>query len=338
MKHGPVRTCIVGLGWWGGEHAKAARRVENLQVTACFARTPGKRAAFAAEHGCRPMESWEAVLRDPEIEALILATPHSTHPKLIEEAASAGKHVFVEKPFVLHVPDGQRAIAACERAGVRLAVGHQRRYQPAHRELKRLIEAGRLGQIIQAEANFSYDFGFRLDLSSWRASPSESPAGSMTGLGVHHADTLQYLLGPAKRLAALSRSVHPRTPLDDVTGALLEFESGLVGYLGTNMLTPKVYYVRLHGTEANAWAENEGTVLTLHRKGAKRPKVARYAVEGDPVTHPVADEQAEFAAAIRGNRPPEVDGAAGLRASAVLEGITVSAREGRTVDLAELYE
>jgi predicted dehydrogenase len=337
MTHGPVRTCIVGLGWWGGEHAKAARRVENLHVTACFAPTPARRDAFAAEHGCRAMESWEAVLRDPEIEALILATPHSTHATLIEEAASAGKHVFVEKPFVLHVPDGQRAVAACERAGVRLGVGHQRRYQPAHRELKRLIESGKLGQVVQVEANFSYDFAFRLDLESWRADPAESPAGSMTGLGIHHADTLQYLMGPAKRIAALSRSVHPRTPLDDVTGVLIEFEGGQVGYLGTNMLTPKVYFVRLHGTEGNVWSENEGTILTFHRKGAKRPKVTRFPVEGDPVTHPVADEQADFAAAIRANRPPEVDGAAGLRASAILEGITVSARENRTVDLAELY-
>ncbi|MBI3129566.1 MAG: Gfo/Idh/MocA family oxidoreductase [Candidatus Tectomicrobia bacterium] len=338
MPNGPVSTCIVGLGWWGGEHAKAARRVENLRVTACFARDSGKRAAFAREHGCRTMESWEAVLRDSGIEALILATPHSTHARFVEEAASAGKHVLVEKPFVLHVPDGQRAIAACERAGVRLAVGHQRRCQPAHRELKRLIESGKLGQIVQIEGNFSYDFGFRLDLASWRADPAESPAGSMTGLGIHHADTLQYLLEPVKRLSALSRSVHPRTPLDDVTGVLLEFESGPVGYLGTNMLTPKVFYIRLHGTGGNAWAESEGTILTLHLKDAKEPEVTRYPVEGDPVTHPLAEGQAEFAAAIRENRAPEVDGAAGLRASAILEGITVSARENRTIDLAELYE
>ncbi|MEK6709296.1 MAG: Gfo/Idh/MocA family oxidoreductase [Nitrospinota bacterium] len=337
MAKGPVRACIVGTGWWGGEHAKAARRVENLQVTACFSPAAPRRAAFAAAHGCRALESWEAVLRDPEIEALILATPHTTHARLVEEAASAGKHVLVEKPFVLHVPDGQRAIAACERAGVRLAVGHQRRCQPGHRELKRLIDAERLGQVIQIEGNFSYDFGFRLDLASWRADPAESPAGGMTGLGVHHADTLQYLFGPVKRLAAMSRSVHPRTPLDDVTGVLLEFEGGAVGYLGANLLTPKVFYIRAHGTEANAWAENEGTVLTFHKKGAAQPEVTHYPAEGDPVTNPVADEQADFAAAIRGNRPPEVDGAAGLRASAVLEGITVSSREGRTVDLSELY-
>ena len=337
MAKGPVRACLVGLGWWGGEHAKAARRVENLQVTACFCRTPGKRAAFAAEHGYRAMESWEAVLRDPGIEALILATPHSTHARLVEEAASAGKHVFVEKPFVLHVPDGQRAIAACERAGVRLAVGHQRRYQRGHRELKRLIEAGGLGQILQIEGNFSYDSGLRLDLSGWRADPAESPAGAMTGLGVHHADTLQYLLGPVKRLSAMSRSLHPRNPLDDVTGVLLEFEGGPVGYLGTNMLTPKVYYTRVHGLDANAWAENEGTLFAFHKRGAD-PEVTHYPVEGDPVTITLPEEQADFAAAIRGNRPPEVDGAAGLRASAVLEGITVSSREGRTVDLAELYD
>jgi predicted dehydrogenase len=284
------------------------------------------------------MESWEAILQDGEIEAVLLATPHSTHARMVEEAASAGKHVFVEKPLVLHVPEGQRAIAACERAGVHLAVGHQRRFQPAHRELKRLIDAGELGHAIQAEANFSYGFAYSVDSASWRANPDESPAGAMTGLGIHHADNLQYLLGPVKSVFASSRSVHPQTNLDDVTAALLEFESGAHGYLATNMLTPKVFYIHVFGTEANAFAEDEGARLTLQRKGVDEPEVREYSMGSDHVTAPLVDELADFAAAIREVRPPEVDGMAGLRASAVLEGIIVSSREGRKLELAELYE
>ncbi|MFC1491698.1 Gfo/Idh/MocA family protein [Nitrospinota bacterium] len=339
MKTGnPVRACLVGLGWWGGEHARAAKQAEGLDLTACFARTPKPRESFAAEHGFRPFESWEAALKDGEVEALILATPHSTHARLVEEAASAGKHVFVEKPFVLHVPDGQRAIAACERAGVRLAVGHQRRYQPAHRELKRLIDAGELGHAIQADANFSYGYAYQMDPNGWRANPEESPAGPMTGLGVHHADTLQYLLGPIKSIFASCRPVNSVTNLDDVTSVLLEFESEAQGYLASNMLTPKVFYVQVYGTESNAFAEDEGRRLTLQRKGVEEPEVTEYEVAGDPVSATVVDELADFAAAIRENRPPEVDGAAGLRASAIVEGITISAREGRKVEMAELYE
>lgn len=334
----PVRVCLVGLGWWGGVLAQSAKKTDGLELTACFARTRQTRDAFSAEHGCRPLDSWAEALRDSETDAIILAIPHSAHARMVEEAASAGKHVFVEKPFVLHVPDGQRAIAACERAGVRLGVGHQRRYQPAHRELKRLIDSGALGHAIQAEANFSYGFADKVAPPNWRADPRESPSGSMTGLGIHHADNLQYLLGPIKSVFASSRSVSPITNLDDVTAALLEFESGAQGYLGTNMLTPKVFYIHIFGTEANAFAEDEGRRLTIQHKGVDEPGVTEYEVAGDPASAQVVDELADFAAAIRDGRPPEVDGHAGLRASAVVEGITISAREGRKLELAELYE
>ncbi len=334
----PVRACLAGLGWWGGELARAAGSAEGLEITACFARTAKTREAFARERGLHPHESWEGALSDPEVDALILATPHSTHSQMIIEAASAGKHVFVEKPLTLHVPDGQRALAACETAGVRLAVGHQRRRQPAHRALKRLIEEGGLGRAIQVEANFSYGFADKVDPASWRAAPEESPSGAMTGLGIHHADNLQYLLGPAKSVFASSRSVTSATNLDDVTAALIEFESGAHGYLGTNMLTPKVYYIHVFGTEANAFAEDEGRRLEVQKKGVDEPEITEYEVAGDPVTATLPEELADFAAAIREGRPPEVDGAAGLRAAALAQGITLSAREGRKVELAELYE
>ena len=333
-----VRACLVGLGWWGGEFARAAKKAEGIEVTAGFARTRETREAFASEHGCRPVESWEDVLKDNEVDAVILATPHSLHAQMVEEAASAGKHVFVEKPFVLSVPEGQRAIAACEKAGVRLGVGHQRRYQPAHRQLKQLIDSGKMGQAIQAEANFSYGFAEKLDAASWRAGADESPSGSMTGLGIHHADNLQYLLGPVKSVFASSRSMSSQTNLDDVTAALLEFESGAHGYLGSNMLTPTVYYIQIFGTDANACAEDEGRRLTVQRKGADKPEVRDWQVEGDPTSINVVDELADFAAAIKEGRAPEVDGHAGLRAAAVVEGITLSSREDRKVELAELYE
>jgi len=333
-----VRVCLVGLGWWGDVFAKSAKRVDGLELTSCFARTTQTRNDFSEKYGCRPLDSWEEALRDKETNAIILAVPHSAHAHMVEETASAGKHVFVEKPFVLHVPDGQRAIAACEKAGVRLGVGHQRRYQPAHRELKRLIDSGAMGHAIQAEANFSYGFADRVDPTSWRANPVESPSGSMTGLGIHHADTLQYLLGPIKSVFASSRSLNSTTNLDDVTTALLEFDSGAQGYLATNMLTPKVFYIHIFGTEANAFAEDEGRRLTIQRKEVDIPSMKEYEVEGDPTSAQVMDELADFSTAIRKGRPPEVDGHAGLRASAVVEGITISAREGRKLELAELYD
>tara|TARA_A100001037_G_C15153801_1_gene641776 strand:+ start:14849 stop:15859 length:1011 start_codon:yes stop_codon:yes gene_type:complete len=331
-----IKTCIVGLGWWGDELVNASKNVDGLEINTCFARTESTRSEFAKKHSCRPIESWEGVLNDTEIDAIFLATPHSTHASMIVDAANAKKHILVEKPFVLNVAEGITALDACSKANVKLAVGHQRRFQPAHRKLKDWIQSGKLGTIVQAEANFSYGFASTLSPDSWRSNPDESPAGAMTGLGIHQVDNLQYFLGPVKNVFSYSKSVKPDTDLEDVTVTLLEFESGSFGYLGSNMLTPKVFYARVYGTEGNAIAENEGTRITLWGKDNSE-LVEEFEVSGDPVTAPLVAEISDFAQSIIQDYTPEVDGVVGLRNSAVLEAIILSSREKRIVTIEELY-
>ncbi|MFP3916153.1 MAG: Gfo/Idh/MocA family protein, partial [Actinomycetota bacterium] len=142
-----VRTASVGLGWWGRELAKAARATGRFEITTCFARTPETRQEFASQVGCATASSLEGVLSDPDVEALLVATSHQSHREIIEAAADAGKHVFVEKPLTLSVEDGRAAVQAAETAGIVLQVGHQRRRLPAHREMRHLIESGEIGDI-----------------------------------------------------------------------------------------------------------------------------------------------------------------------------------------------
>ena len=331
-----VKTCIIGLGWWGDELVNASKKVDGLEIESCFARTESTRNEFAKKHSCRPISSWKEVLNDSDIDAIFLATPHSTHANMIMDAASAKKHILVEKPFVLNVSEGKIALDACSKANVKLAVGHQRRFQPAHRKLKEWIASGKLGTIVQAEANFSYGFASTLSPDSWRSNPEESPAGAMTGLGIHQIDNLQYFLGPIKNVFSYSKSVQGNTSLEDVTTSLFEFESGSIGYLGSNMLTPKVFYARIYGTEGNAIAENEGSKITLWDKDSKE-FTEEFKVSGDPVTAPLIDEISDFAQSIIQDSTPEVDGIVGLRNSAVLEAIILSSREKRIVTIEELF-
>jgi myo-inositol 2-dehydrogenase / D-chiro-inositol 1-dehydrogenase len=128
-----VRLGILGLGWWAGVLAEAAQTTGAAQVVTCFARDPDHRTKFAADHGCRAADSLDALLADPEVEGVVIATPHSTHADLAVQAAGAGKAVYVEKPFTLTVADARRAIQAASAAGVPLQVGHNRRRQPANR-------------------------------------------------------------------------------------------------------------------------------------------------------------------------------------------------------------
>jgi predicted dehydrogenase len=271
------------------------------------------------------------VLADPEVEAVLVTTPHSAHAAQVVAAAAAGKHVFVDKPFTLTVADARRATEACRRAGVVLAVGHQRRRQAASRALKRLVDDGTIGVPAQIEGNFSVDGGFALKPGAWRSSRAETPGGAMTNLGIHHVDTYRYLLGPIDRVLASSRRVAVTTAdVDDVTSIVLEFASGALGYLGTSWVHPnRTAYVTLHGTEAQAWSEDDGARLFIARRGeAQRTEVALAPVDA------VVDELEEFARCVREGRAPEVGGEEGTANIAVLEAIVESAATGRAVTVA----
>ena len=263
----PVRVAAVGIGWWSGELADAIPRGTNLALVTCATRSPEKRAAFATKYGCRQAESYEAVLKDPEVEGVLLTTPHTLHADHVVAAAGAGKHVFVEKPFTLTVADARRAAEACRRAGVVLAVGHGRRRQGANRVLKKLIQDGSLGRVVQLEANISSDSGFKMKPGGWRTDPREQPAGAMTGLGIHHVDTYQYLLGPIARVAAFSaRQVLRDIDIYDTTGIIFEFASGVIGYLGTGFVVAnRTNHLAVHGTEGQAYAEGETSRLSLRK-------------------------------------------------------------------------
>ena len=325
----PLRVASVGLGWWGGTLADKAR-LGGLDIVSCFARTKEAREEFAETHDCRLASSLDELLSDPEVEGVLLATPHSTHADLVAETAGSGKHVFVDKPFTLTVAEGKRAIKAAEDAGVVLQVGHNRRRQPANRRLRKMIEDGQLGMVHYAEANLSYPKGLN-PREGWRSEPAESPAGGMTGLGVHMADTLNYFLGRASRVAAFSRRIIGVGKLDDATTATLEFEDGPLAFLGTSMVIPDIARTAVWGTEAAAWNEMDGERFYYQTVGEKER-------ESQPIEtlDTVQDELEEFAANVRNGTRPETGGPEALEAVVVLEGIVESAASGAVVDLDEV--
>lgn len=322
----PLRVASIGLGWWGGTLAEKAGEA-GLELICCYARTGEARERFAEKHRARAAESLDAVLSDPDVEAVLVATPHSTHADMVVEAAAAGKHVFVDKPFTLTVAEAKRAIRAAEAAGIVLQVGHNRRRQPANRRLKQLVESGELGMIHYAEANLSHAKGLN-PRTGWRGDPAESPAGGMTGLGVHMADNLIYLLGPAARIAAFSKRIIGVGTLDDATTATLEFRSGPLAFLGTSMVIPDIARTAVWGTEAAAWNELDGEQFWVQKVGEKDR--TRLEIE---TLDTVRDELEEFAANVRNGTRPETGGPEALEVVAVLEGLVESAATGTVVDL-----
>jgi len=325
----PLRVGSIGLGWWGGNLAEKGRAA-GLDVVSCFSRTETTREGFAQSHDCRPAGSIEEMLADPEVEAVIIATPHSTHADLVVAASEAGKHVFVDKPFTLTVAEGKRATAAADAAGVVLQVGHNRRRQPANRRLKSMVDSGELGVIHYAEANLSYPKGLN-PRSGWRGEPAESPAGGMTGLGVHMADNLNYLLGKASRVAAFSKQIIGVSKLDDATTATIEFNGGPLAFLGTSMVIPDIARTAIWGTEGAARNENDGERFLTQEVGSKD-----WVEQEIDTLDTVQDQLEEFATNIRNGKIPETGGPQALEATVLLEGIIESASRGEVVDLDEV--
>lgn len=325
----PLRVASIGLGWWGGSLAGKAKEA-GLELVSCFARTKESREEFAETHECRAAESLDEILSDDEVEAVIIATPHSTHTDLTIEAASAGKHIFVDKPFTLTVAEGKRAIKAADAAGVILQVGHNRRRQPANRRIKQMVANGDLGMIHYAEANLSYPKGLN-PRTGWRGEPDESPAGGMTGLGVHMADNLNYLLGKAARVAAFSKKIIGVRKLDDVTTATLEYHEGPLAFLGTSMVIPDIARTAVWGTEGAAYNDKDGERFLTQEVGSKDWE--EHDIE---VLDTVRDELEELASNVRNGTKPETGGPEALEATVILEGIVESATTGTVVDLDEV--
>ena len=324
-----VRLASIGLGWWGGMLVDAVNRSGDCEVVSCFARSEDSRKAFSEKFGCRQAGSLDELLADSEVEGVIIATPHSTHPDMICAAASAGKHVFVEKPLTLTVAEGKRSYEATQKAGVTLQVGHHRRRQGGNRRVREMIDKGELGMIHHLEANLSLPMG-QNPAPGWRTDPKEVPTGALTGLGVHMIDNLLYLAGPVKRVSCLSKRILGKSDIDDATNVILEFESGPLGYIGMSLVLPKICVTSAYGTDACAWAEEEGSKLYFQKKD-QQARESLPVEAGDAL----ADEMSEFARCIREGATPETGGPEGLEVIAVQEAIIESAGTGQVAEVSK---
>jgi len=327
----PLRVASLGMGWWSDVLADAINRSGKLTISACYSRSEEKRAAFAAKYGCRAAPSYEAILADKDIEAVINTTPNGVHLETTRAAADAGKHVFLDKPIANTVSDGRRITEICRKAGVVLALGYQRRRESQFRWIKRQIDEGLFGKLVNAEANISRDRLGKIDLGSWRYQAAGMPGGVMLQIGIHYTDVLEYLIGPVKAVSGqFARLVLPGDN-PDVASLVLEHENGALSTLNASYASASEYYLmNIYGKEATAYYDMfEG--LRMLKRGEEKPVKVPFANKDT-----IAEELEEFADAVRGAGAPEIGGEYATTSLAVIRAGIVSAREGRHVEIAEI--
>lgn len=338
-----VQTAVVGCGYWGKNLVRNFDRLSRLR-TCCDADESVRARMAAAYPDAMVTPDYQSVLEDPEVEAVVLATPAPTHADLAVQAFRAGKHVFVEKPLALNTIDAEAVLEAAVAADRVLAVGHLLEYHPAVNHIKGMLDRGELGDVL-------YMYGQRVNLGKVR-----SDENALWSLAPHDISIVLYLLGEEPIEVTASGQAFLQDGIEDVVFFTMRFASGRLAHIHVSWLDPhKERRLTVVGSEKMVVFDDMKTAekIRVYDKGVTRPstEAAEYGSyaeylqlrEGDivsprlPPVEPLALECSEFLRAIETGAPVRSDGRDGLAVVRVLEAAQQSL-DGNGVRYSEVLE
>ncbi len=315
-----VRVGVVGLGYWGPNIARNLSAIPGCQlVWLCDSSGQAREELTRTFPSVRSTGEVDELLEDPQLDAVVLATPVATHAELAIRVLQAGKHCFVEKPLATNTADAEETVAAAEAAERILMVGHLLEYHPAVDRLKELIDKDELGALY-------YLYGNRLNLGKLRADEN-----ALWSLGAHDVSVVLHLTGEEPEECLAHGASYVRDGVQDVVFCYLRFPSGIVAHLHLSWLDPhKERRLTVVGARRMATFDDmqiEGK-LTIYDKGFdedSRSWGEYIARSGDvfspriPNSEPLRIECEHFVECIRTGTTPRSDGRSGLRVVRVLE-------------------
>lgn len=249
-----MNVVVAGLGWWGKVITNSLARSARFRVAYIVdPRPPEGAEAFARERGLEIRSDFDAMLGDPEVEGVVLTTPNALHEPQTIAAFGAGKAVFCEKPLTTTGAGAERMVAAAEKAGKVLGIGHERRYEPAYEELFRIVAEGGIGKLLTIEANVSHNQFQNLDKSNWRKDPKSMPAGLYTGTGIHQTDIFCAMAGRPVEVRAETATYVFDKPMEDYVCARITFDSGVRAMFSALSCSP--FYGRFSAYGSTGWIE-----------------------------------------------------------------------------------
>lgn len=332
-----IRAAIVGLGWWGKTIVDAVQgKSDQITFVAANTRTRSKAEEFCRERKIELRDSLDDVLKDPKIDAVVFTTPHKQHEEHVTRAARAGKHVCMEKPFTLTAASARSAVDAVKKAGVVLAVDFQRRFHPSIGEIRKRVRDGSLGPISFCVGEVSTPSGLALPKESWRVNPEETPAGAMTGLGVHLVDAFIDLCGDVDEVYCIN--ARRAAPLvDDTTVFTMKHKSGVISTNYCTLASAASYCIAVFGK--NGIAETARPGLDTFRftpvatQGGPHASAKPEIIENKGF-NPVKAVMEAFAGAVQGKAAYPVTHDQIIHGVAVFEAIVKSAQSGAPTKVA----
>jgi predicted dehydrogenase len=322
-----IRAASVGLGWWGKTLANSIQDSDKINVVMATTRTLNNIEDYCKEINAEIASSYDEIVNSDKVDAVILATPHSKHLEQIVQAVNNGKHVFVEKPITLTAADAKIAYDEAKKNNKVLAVGFNRRFHPNFIKIVEMIKNNELGKVLHIEGTINAPGLWMYAPESWRSSAAETPAGGMTGMGIHIIDQMIASNGNISSAYAQTAKVIKMGDLDEITSVLFKFENGSTGYLGTSIASSIFYNFRVI-------AEN-GTIEIIERDLSVMKYTPR---EGDITTttesaNMCKNELEAFADAINGVAPYPVTADEGIHGAAVFEAVINSAEKETLVKI-----
>jgi UDP-N-acetylglucosamine 3-dehydrogenase len=332
-----TRVALIGLGAMGRNHLRILSDLPGVELAAVCDQDSTLLEAAMRKHSVAGYRTWDEMLSRERLDAAVVAVPTRFHCQAALAVMDHGLHVLVEKPIATDLEEGRRLVAAARRAGKLLAVGHVERFNPAVRELQSRLAAGEAGMIFQLQAVRDGPFAARI-----------RDVGVTIDLATHDLDVMHHLAGSEllRLYAETEQRIH--TQHEDMLNALLKFESGVVGVLQVNWLTPtKIRQLSVLGERGMFVCDYLTQDLTFFKNAEVGARVdpespPRGVTEGEKVLYPIEKgeplrlELQAFAQAIRGERRLEVDGEAGLRALHLAVAVVASATEARVLGKEDL--
>jgi predicted dehydrogenase len=314
-----VSLAVVGLGYWGPNIARIVDVLPGVELRWCLDTDPQRRTRLEQSfRTTRFTDSLDELLADEMLDGVMIATPVPTHAELAVRVLEAGKHCFVEKPLAQSLADAELAVAAAERAGRVLMVGHLLEYHPGVRRLAEVVAAGELGEV-------RYIYTNRLNLGKLRADEN-----ALWSLGAHDVSVVLALAGEEPSELDARGESYMRAGIEDVVFAYLRFPSGITAHLHLSWLDPhKERRLTVVGSKRMATFDDMELErkLTIYDKGFDESAdtwgeyIAR---SGDvtspriPNAEPLRLECEHFVECVRTGATPRSDGRSGLRVVRVL--------------------
>lgn len=336
-----LRVGIIGTGAIAALHARAYKAI-GYRITVCTDVRADLGRRFADEHGAAFVAGAEEVCRHPDVDYVDLCTLPGFRLEPVAWCASAGKAIQVQKPIATTTVIAREMVAIARRAGIVLGVVSQHRFDASSQFLKRAIEAGRLGRLLQCDAYVKWYRSAEYYARPIKGSWSGEGGGALMNQAIHQVDLLRWLVGPVARVAAMWQlgALH-RIESEDVVTAVLQYANGATGTIqaATAIWPGYPERIELHGTKGTAIVTGDRlTSWDVQDDEGDAPPLSANVASGasDPLaisTEPFERQFLDFGRAITSGGRPLVSGEDGLEALELVDGIYRACREHAIVSL-----